>query len=235
MSRRAFTDAMWRHNPRELAMKSLPINSLPMVLGRRTLLILAAAGAAAVALPWARAAAQTAMPTPTQAAAFVKQTGDALVDIVNGPGSLAEKQAKLQPVIEQAVDVPDVAQFCLGRFWRIATPAQQQQYEQLFHTVLLNNITGKLGDYRGVTFQMGEAEPRADGVYVHTVVTRPNNPPANVIWVVENKDGRPKIVDVIAEGTSLRLTQRSDYASYLVRNNNSVDALISAMRRQVQG
>ncbi len=27
--------------------------------------------------------------------------------------------------------------------------------------------------------------------------------------------GSPKIVDVIAEGTSLRLTQRSDYASYL--------------------
>jgi phospholipid transport system substrate-binding protein len=43
----------------------------------------------------------------------------------------------------------------------------------------------------------------------------------------------PKIIDVIAEGTSLRLTQRQDYASYLTRNNNSVDALIDAMRQQI--
>jgi phospholipid transport system substrate-binding protein len=37
---------------------------------------------------------------------------------------------------------------------------------------------------------------------------------------------------VIAEGTSLRLTQRQDYASYLTRNNNNVDALINAMQQQ---
>jgi phospholipid transport system substrate-binding protein len=38
---------------------------------------------------------------------------------------------------------------------------------------------------------------------------------------------------VVAEGTSLRLTQRSDYSSYLSHNGNNVDTLISAMRRQV--
>jgi phospholipid transport system substrate-binding protein len=38
---------------------------------------------------------------------------------------------------------------------------------------------------------------------------------------------------MLAEGTSLRLTQRDDYYSYLARNNNSVQALIDAMRRQV--
>ena len=45
--------------------------------------------------------------------------------------------------------------------------------------------------------------------------------------------GGPKIVDVVAEGTSLRLTQRDDYASYLARNNDSVQALIDALKRQV--
>ncbi len=38
---------------------------------------------------------------------------------------------------------------------------------------------------------------------------------------------------MVAEGTSLRLTQRSDYASYLSRNNNNIDALITAMQQQV--
>ena len=60
----------------------------------------------------------------------------------------------------------------------------------------------------------------------------PNNPPTTVDWVIEQAASTPKIVDVLAEGTSLRLTQRQDYASYLTRNNNDVDALINAMKQQ---
>ena len=63
---------------------------------------------------------------------------------------------------------------------------------------------------------------------------RPNSPPTNVQWIIGNPAGDPKIVDVVAEGTSLRLTQRSDYASYLSHNNNNIDALISAMQQQVE-
>lgn len=40
-------------------------------------------------------------------------------------------------------------------------------------------------------------------------------------------------MDVVAEGTSLRLTQRADYASFIVHNNDSIQALLEAMRRQV--
>jgi phospholipid transport system substrate-binding protein len=65
------------------------------------------------------------------------------------------------------------------------------------------------------------------------VVERPNNPPTNVDWVISNPTSDPKIIDVIAEGTSLRLTQRQDYASYLNRNNNDIDALLNAMSQQV--
>ena len=46
------------------------------------------------------------------------------------------------------------------------------------------------------------------------------------------ESGGPKIIDVIAEGMSMRLTQRSDYASFLTRNNGNVGALILALQRQ---
>ena len=44
--------------------------------------------------------------------------------------------------------------------------------------------------------------------------------------------GKLKVIDVIAEGTSLRLTQRSDYGAFLGRNNNDVQALINALKKQ---
>jgi phospholipid transport system substrate-binding protein len=53
-----------------------------------------------------------------------------------------------------------------------------------------------------------------------------------VDWLVSTESGSPKITDLIAEGTSLRLTQRSDYSAFLARNNNSVQALIDALKQQ---
>jgi phospholipid transport system substrate-binding protein len=152
---------------------------------------------------------------------------------VNGPEDDREKRGRLTQIIDNAVDVDGVARFCLGRFWRNASAEQQQRYTELFHQVLVNNITAKLGEYRGVRFTMGRAQQRDENVVVSTVVERPNNPPTNVDWIISKPTSDPKIIDVIAEGTSLRLTQRQDYASYLSRNSNNIDALINAMRQQV--
>jgi phospholipid transport system substrate-binding protein len=198
---------------------------------RRTLLLLAGA-----LLPQGLAGFDHAASGQTmdgRASAFVKNIGDRLVAVVNGPEGDGEKRAKLTSIIDGSVDVDGVARFCLGRFWRSASPEQQQRYTELFHQVLVNNITSKLGEYRGVRFSMGRAQQRDDNSVVSTVVQRPNNPPTNVDWIISNPGSDPKIIDVVAEGTSLRLTQRQDYASYLSRNNNSIDALINAMRQQV--
>jgi len=163
-----------------------------------------------------------------RASAFVKNVGDKLVAVLNGPEG--EKRAKLTAIIDGAVDVDGVAQFALGRFWRNATPEQQQRFTQLFHQVLVKNITATVGDYRGVRFTMGRTQQRDNNTVVSTVVERPNNPPANVDWIISNI-GDPKIIDVNSEGASLRMTQRQDYASYLSHNNNNIDALINEMRR----
>lgn len=169
-----------------------------------------------------------------RATAFVKATGDKLVGVVNGPGSSQQKRQMLTQVIDSAVDVDGVAKFCLGRFWPTASPEQRKRYTTIFHQVLVNNITSKIGEYQGVKFTMGRTAPDGENAKVDTTVDRPNSPPTNVQWIISNPASDPKIVDVVAEGTSLRLTQRSDYASYLSHNNNNLDALIGAMQQQVE-
>jgi phospholipid transport system substrate-binding protein len=198
---------------------------------RRTFLRLAAASLLPIA-GWLNRTA-LAQGATGKASAFIQNIGDQLVGVVNGPESEREKRTRLTGIIDNAVDVDGVARFCLGRYWRTASPEQQRRYMNLFHQVLVNNITAKIGEYRGVHFQMGRTQQRDDDAVVSTVVERPNNPPTNVDWIVTNPGANPKIVDVVAEGTSLRLTQRQDYASYLSHNNNSIDALLDAMRQQV--
>jgi phospholipid transport system substrate-binding protein len=193
---------------------------------RRTLLATLAAVAAAAGAECAHAdAAGTAD-------AFIDKLMHELAAVVNAPDPLRDRQIALEKLIDSNVDVTEVARFCLGRFWRVATPQQQREYLELFHRVLVGSVTERFGEYKGVTYSVGHGMPRDETVSVPTIVNRPGTAPNKLEWVVSMANGSPKIIDVIAEGVSLRLTQRSDYASYLQRNNNDVQSLIEALRRQ---
>jgi len=194
------------------------------MLTRRNTFLLGAAAIATFAAG-SRAWAQ-------DATGFVINLGNQLATVVNGSGAYDEKRRRLAPLIEQAVDVDGIAQFCLGIYWRRATPQQQAEFNRLFHAVLLNNIGGKVGQFQGVTFRPTTTSQREGDSVVGTVIQRPNQQPNNVQWVVSTASGRPKIVDVQAEGVSLRLTQRNDYSAFLSRNGGNVDALLAAMRQQ---
>lgn len=171
------------------------------------------------------------------AATFMRQAGQELSAIVASSSSVAEKQQKLLPFIDRVVDVAEVARFCLGRYWRQATPAQQQEYVRLFHAVLVKNVVARVGDYDHdhgeVHVIVGHPEQRNDDVNVPTVVERTGNAPANVTWVVHDDGGTFHIVDVVAEGTSMRITVRSDYNAFLTSHGDNIDALLKAMRAQV--
>ncbi len=203
-----------------------------MIKTTRRLVLAALTGAMALAILPPAARADTAADT-APAVAMVRAFGNQLVAVVNGPGTLAQKHVQLQPVIDAAVDVPGVARFCLGQFWNVATPAQQQRFVGLFHQVLVTSITGHLGDFAGVSFAITGTEQRGAEAFVGTTVRRPEAPPADVQWVVSEASGAPRIVDVVAEGTSLRLTQRSDYLSYMSQHGNQVEALLAAIQHQV--
>lgn len=168
-----------------------------------------------------------------RAIAFIKSTSDMILGAMRRTGSTEERRKVLGPIIDKSLDVDGLARFCLGRFWRTATPDQQQRYTAVFHQVLIGNITAKLGEYQDVRLTIGRSKSQDDVEMVSSVVERPNNPPTTVEWAVADAASDPKVIDVVAEGTSLRLTQRQDYASYLTHNDSNVDKLIDAMRQQL--
>jgi phospholipid transport system substrate-binding protein len=138
-------------------------------------------------------------------------------------------------VLRRAVDIQGVGRFILGRWWRQATPAEQQEYLALFEETLIRNLSARFGEYQGVRFSLGRTQQRTeDDVLVNTLIERASSAPFALDWRVAEVQGQPRVVDVIAEGTSLRLTQRSEYSSVIQRNNGQVSALLAAMRQQIQ-
>lgn len=172
----------------------------------------------------------------TRAASFIQATGEELVAAINAVEStVAQRRERVAQILRRAVDVDGVGRFILGRWWRTATAEQQQDYLQLFEQILIRNLSARFGEFQGVRFSLGRTQARTEeDALVSTIVERPGNPAFGLDWRVAEVGGQPKVVDVIAEGTSLRLTTRSEYSSVVTRNGGSVAALLVAMRQQIQ-
>lgn len=200
------------------------------MLHRRSLLALAAG------LPFLprQAAAQVDV---SRATAFIQSTGEEMVAAINTTDqAVAIRRERVAAILRRAVHIEGVGEFILARWWRIATPEQRQEYLQLFEQMLILNLSSRFGEYQGVRFSMGQSQSRSEGgdVLVSTTVERPGSPPFSLDWRVAEVSGEPRIIDVIVEGTSLRLTQRSEYNSVISRNGGNIQALLNAMRGQIQ-
>jgi phospholipid transport system substrate-binding protein len=197
------------------------------------LAVLAAAGLHATA---GRAGSPAGSPT-VSAGDFIRQLGRDLPGVLGNATTDAEKRRRLEPFLARVVDVEAVARFCLGRYWRQATPAQQQDYRQLFLRVLANAVASRVGAYGAgssrVTVLADNAEP--DGLHVPTVVQTGDAPAVRITWLLESAAdaagaGAFRILDVQAEGSSMRLSRRSDDTAVIARNGGDLDLVLRMLR-----
>jgi len=171
----------------------------------------------------------------TRATAFVDRAGQDLVNAINDPRlNQAQRRDKVASVLRYAIDIEGTGRFILGRYVRQASPAELQDYLKLFDEIIIRNLSARFGEYRGVKFSLGRSQQRTEeDALVSTLIERPNNPSFTLDWRVADINGQPRVVDVIAEGTSLRLTTRSEYAAVIQRNSGRVASLLDAMRGQI--
>jgi len=171
---------------------------------------------------------------PARAATFIQATGEDLVRVINSPAAVEQRRQQVATILRRAVDIEGTGRFILGRWWRQASAAEQQEYLRLFEEVLIRNLASRFGEYQGVTFALGRSQQRTeDDALVTTIVQRPGSAAFNLDWRVADVNGQPRIVDLVAEGASLRLTQRSEYSAVIQRGGNQVSALLAAMRQQI--
>lgn len=166
---------------------------------------------------------------------FVDKAGQDLVNAINDQRlNQAQRRDKVASILRYAIDIEGTGRFILGRYVRQASPAELQDYLRLFDEIIIRNLSSRFGEYRGVKFSLGRSQQRTEeDALVSTQVERPNTPAFTLDWRVAEINGQPKVVDVIAEGTSLRLTTRSEYAAVIQRNGGRVAALLDAMRGQI--
>ena len=173
------------------------------------------------------------------AEAAVNRLVDHILQLIQYDHQNERQERRLIAAIESQTDLSLLARMTMGRHWRQATPDQQRTFVDLFRNYLLNSFSSRLRRYAGTdlsaarksfTILSTQSVGKRD-VIVRSRVTPPSGPPLDVDWRLRHRDGRPVIIDLVVEGVSLLITQRSEFGAVLERVG--IDGLIRELRERV--
>jgi len=185
-------------------------------------------------------AAVTATPARAadEPAAFIQGLGDQAIAILqNKQMSQKDREAQFSKLFTEGFDVNEIGKFVLGRYWNVASPAQQQDYIKAFGTYVVAVYANRFSQYSGEKFTVAGSQPTPDGASVASQIIRPNGgPPINIVWKIAKEGSGYKIRDVVAENLSMTVTQRAEFASVVERGGGGaagVDALINTLKQKI--
>jgi phospholipid transport system substrate-binding protein len=168
-------------------------------------------------------------------AAVVTNLGNQALQVLGKNVNPNVRVTRFRQLFVEDFDVPRIAHFVLGRYWRVATPQQQQQFIRLFTDYIAMVYANRLAEYSGENLKVTGSRPAPDGSLVSSEIVRPNGaPPAQVEWLLTHSGGTYKISDVIVEGVSMAVTQRSEFAAVIQRDGGQLQGLISALRQKTE-
>ncbi len=135
-------------------------------------------------------------------------------------------------LFQAAFDVPGIAQFALGLNWRYLNTQQQQEFVNLFGEYTAQAYATALSQYAGARVKVGgvSASPAGE-VIVSSKIRRVGAAPVRIRWYLVDHGDQFKIVDVVVEGVSQRITGRNELAGVIQRNNGRADTIIPVLRQ----
>lgn len=145
-----------------------------------------------------------------------------------------QKRSKFKVLLKKNYDMKTIGRFALGRNWSLANNSQKDEYLKLFEKMIIDIYAQRFDDYKGQRFEVRSSRDigKSDKL-VNTVILPSSGPEVDVDWRVRDKNGKQQIVDVVIEGVSMSLTQRSDFSSVIQRGGGgSVEPLLDHLRNR---
>ncbi len=143
-----------------------------------------------------------------------------------------KRQKKFSALLHNNFDMKTIARFSLGRYWRTSTKSEQKEYLKLFEDMIVEVYSRRFSNYDGQKIEVTSAreEGRAD-IMVSSIIIPETGSKIDVDWRVrKKKDGQLKVIDIIVEGVSMSMTQRSDFSSVIQRGGGKIEVLLAHLR-----
>ena len=165
---------------------------------------------------------------------FMSEMWKRAVEILGKKAPQTERLVRFRELFQADFDGPGIARFVLGRYWRSASQEEQQEFLSLFEDYVVFVYGTRFSSLAGETLKIRGSRAVESGVIVSTEMVSPGDAPVKIDWRLIADGGVFKINDVVIEGVSMMVTQRSEFASVIQRNGGQVGGLLSVMREKTK-
>ena len=161
-------------------------------------------------------------------------TKNAIDTLTSQSISQQEKELQFGQLFDKNFDVPSISRFVLGKYWKQASIDQKKKFIKTFRNYVVKTYSSRFNEYSGEQLQLlnTENESNPNIFLVHTALERQDAPIIKVDWRIGKKKDRFVILDIIIEGISLAITQRSEFVSVIDQNEGNIDQLISMLKEK---
>jgi len=141
------------------------------------------------------------------------------------------KELRFGELFDKNFDVPSISRFVLGKYWKQASLDQKKKFIKAFRNYVVKTYSSRFNEYSGEQLKLlnfeNESNPKI--FIVHTGLEIDDASMIMVDWRIGKKKDKFVILDIIIEGISLAITQRSEFVSVIDQNDGNIDQLISLL------
>lgn len=162
--------------------------------------------------------------TSEQGKSFVDNIAEkGINEVIAAEVSQAEKTQRFRDMFLSTFDTASTARFVLGRHWRASDPVERERFTELFQEYNVLIWARRFDEYNGQELIVTGTRPDGDkGLFVESqIIGVEGGEPINIVWRLRERNGEPKVVDIVIEGVSMALTYRSEYDSIVSRSGLS--------------
>jgi phospholipid transport system substrate-binding protein len=168
---------------------------------------------------------------------FVQTVADNVLKVVKSDqavksGDLSRINAIVNEYVLPYVNLEKTTRLAAGRYWRQATPKQQQELVQAFKGTLIRTYRGaftRVTPQSALTLLPFHGDPKAKDVVVRSSLSQGNGPSVGIDYRLENTNEGWKIYDLNVEGIWLIQNYRNQFAQQITQNG--IDGLIAALNQ----
>ena len=148
------------------------------------------------------------------------------------------RRENVSALFDRYFDLPTIAKFSAGPYWRTADADKKSAYESAIRDVIIGTVVRNFDQLSGLKFTTTDTQAKGRQlVLVNGKFTGINQqqPPIMVGWrVITADDAPPLILDVEIENISMLVTQKQENIAIIRKNEGKFAALIDAMKQRSQ-
>lgn len=171
----------------------------------------------------------------SDAVAVVEKLHTTLLEIMKDAGKLGFKGRYdiIAPVVDTSFDTLLIAQVVLSRYWKELDTEQQGRFVTLFNRLSASTYASRFDSFSGESFKtLGVEKMKKERLLVKTELTRTNDTPVKLEYLLQQNAGKWYIISVIADGVNDLALKRAEYATII--NDKGFDSLVGEIEKKIQ-